>query len=71
MEVKPIELRHADKHLRETWVLAGRGRFASLSTHRLVAKQDVDVRHDLHQGLFKELADERGREVHAEDLVVV
>lgn len=28
-------------------------------TYRLVAKQDVDVWHDLHQGLFKELADER------------
>lgn len=27
-------------------------------TYRLVAKQDVDIRHNLHQGLFKELADE-------------
>lgn len=28
-------------------------------TYRLIAKQDVDIRHDLHQGLFEELADER------------
>lgn len=40
-------------------------------TYRLVAKQDVDIRHDLHQGLFKELADERRWEVHAEDLVAI
>lgn len=40
-------------------------------TYRLVAKQDVDVRHDLHQGLFKELADEGRWEVHAEDFVVI
>lgn len=40
-------------------------------SYRLVAKQDVHIRHDLHQGLFKELTDERRREVHAEDLVVL
>lgn len=40
-------------------------------TYRLVAKQDVDIRHDLHQGLLKELADERCWEVHAEDFVVL
>ena len=43
----------------------------SCFTYRLVAKQDVDVRHDLHQGLLKELADERRWEVHAEDFVVI
>lgn len=42
-----------------------------LKTHRLVSEDDVDVRHDLHQRLFEELADEGGREVEAEDLVVV
>ena len=41
------------------------------ATHRLVAKQDVDVGHDLHQVLLEELADERRREVHAEHLVVI
>lgn len=40
-------------------------------TYRLIAKQDVDVRHNLHQGLFKELADEWCWEVHAEDLVLI
>lgn len=40
-------------------------------TYSLVAKQDVNVRHDHHQGLLEELADEGRREVHAEDLVVV
>lgn len=39
-------------------------------TYCLVAEQDVDVRHDLHQRLFEELADERCREVQTEDFVV-
>lgn len=40
-------------------------------SYRLVAKQDVHVWHDLHQGLLEELTDERRGEVHAEDLVVL
>lgn len=50
-----------------TW--KGRG-YVTCLTYRLVAEQDVDIRHDLHQGLFEELADERRREIHAEDFVV-
>uniref|UniRef100_A0A8C2A2K6 Dual specificity protein phosphatase n=1 Tax=Cyprinus carpio TaxID=7962 RepID=A0A8C2A2K6_CYPCA len=42
-----------------------------LKTHRLVPEDDVNVRHDLHQRLFEELADEGRREVQTEDLVVV
>ena len=45
--------------------------FLHTATHRLVAEQDVDVGHDLHQVLLEELADERRREVHAEHLVVL
>lgn len=41
-----------------------------LNTHRLISEDDVNVRHDLHQRLFEELADEGGREVETEDLVV-
>lgn len=52
------------------WILALESWRHVSSTYRLIAKQDVDIRHDLHQGLLEELADERRWEVHAEDLVV-
>lgn len=58
-----VEETHA--HLNQNNVLATRisalkrPEHVSRFTYRLVAKQDVDIRHDLHQGLFKELADER------------
>lgn len=39
-------------------------------TYCLVAKQHVDVRHDLHEVVLEELADEGRREVQAKQLVI-
>lgn len=39
-------------------------------THRLVAKKDVHIRHNLQQGLLEELTDEWSRQIQAEDFVV-
>lgn len=35
----------------------------------LIAEEDIDVGHDLHQVVLEELADEGGGEIHAEQLV--
>lgn len=63
--------RRAHMYTNRISALKGREHTASCSTYRLVAKQDVDVRHDLHQRFLKKLADERCGEVHAEDFVVI
>lgn len=37
----------------------------------LIAKQHINVGHNLHEVILKELTDEGRREVHAEQLVIV
>lgn len=39
-------------------------------THRLVAKKDVHIGHNLQQGLLEELTDKWSRQIQAEELVV-
>lgn len=42
-----------------------------MTTHRLIAKKDIHVGHNLHHGLLEELRDEGSRQIQAEDLVVL
>ena len=44
--------------------------FVAFCHYRLVAKEHIQVRQELHQSVFEELADEGGGEVEAEQLVV-
>lgn len=39
-------------------------------THRLVAKQHINIGHNLHEVILEELADEGRREVQAKQLVI-
>ena len=41
------------------------------ATHRLISKEDVNIRHDIHQGSLEELANKRCRQIQSEDLVVL
>lgn len=41
------------------------------ATHRLISKEDVNIRHDFHQGSLEELANERCRQIQSEDLVLL